>query len=118
MSATGDDVTLEPTASVRRQPEEAVDVLRAGRNSENVTISSTTVEESSPDHCDQPVSEDWIPPPGASDEDIAAWVDAVANSFARIRTTDLGGDTLRSLGKEEMARLDALRDELFCGRAN
>lgn len=134
---------LDPTASLLHQPE-VVDVLRrdelheqsllkAGQirreilgNSENVTINSTTVfdlrapvdlEESSPDHCDQPASEDWIPPPDASDENIEAWVDAVANSFARIRTTDLGGDTLRSLGKEEMARLDALRDELFCGRA-
>lgn len=133
--------TPEPTASVLRQPEEVVDVLRrdelheqsllkAGQirqeilgNSENVTINSTMVfdlrvEESSPDHCDQPVSEEWIPPPDASDEKIEAWVDAVTKSFARIRTTDLGGVTLRSLGKEEMARLDALRDELFCGRDN
>ncbi len=140
-SATGDDVTLEPTVSVLRQPGEAVDVLRrdelheqsllkAGQirqeilgNSENVTINSTTVfdlfvEETSPDHCDQPVGEKWLPPPDASDENIEAWIDAVAKSFARIRTTDLGGDTLRSLGKEEMARLDALRDELFCGRKN
>ena len=141
VSATGDDVTLEPTASLLRQPEEVVDVLRrdelheqsllkAGQirqdilgNSENITINSTMVfdlrvEEPSPHHCDQPVSEEWIPPPDASDEKIEAWVDAVTESFARIRTTDLGGDTLRSLGKEEMARLDALRDELFCGRDN
>ena len=133
--------TPEPTASVLRQPEEVVDVLRrdelheqsllkAGQirqeilgNSENVTINSTMVfdlrvEESSPDYCDQPISEEWIPPPDASDEKIEAWVDAMTKSFARIRTTVFGGVALRSLGKKEMARLDALRDELFCGRDN
>ena len=66
--------------------------------------------------CDEPASEEWRPPANATQEDIDTWTDAVAKSLDRIRASNLGGDPLRSLGKDEMEKLAALRDDLFCGR--
>ena len=65
--------------------------------------------------CEQIMSVEWLPPANASQNDIDVWVGAVAKSLDRIRASDLGGDPLRSLGKDEMEKLDALRNDLFCG---
>ena len=88
----------------------------------NVTSNATVVSveeqegETKLHTCDEPVSEEWLPPANATQEDIDTWTNAVAKSLDQIRASDLGGDPLRSLGKDEMGKLGALRDDLFCGR--
>ena len=136
-------ITLEPTStsSDPHHPEEIIDILREeesvvnGRDerheeslqkvdlirqdilatTNNVT-SNAQEGEARLHTCDEPVSEEWLPPANASQENVDTWIDAVAKSLDRIRASDLGGDPLRSLGKDEMGKLGALRDDLFCGR--
>ena len=139
----GATITLEPTSasSDLHHPEEVIDILheeesvvngRDERHEESLlkvgiirqeilaTTNNVTAEEEEGETnlhtCDEPVSEEWLPPANAPQEDIDTWTDAVAESLDRIRASDLGGDPLRSLGKDEIGKLGALRDDLFCGR--
>lgn len=136
-------ITLEPTStsSVPHHPEEIIGILheeesvvndRDERHEESLqkvdiirqdilattnNVTSNAQEGETKLHtCDEPVSEEWLPPANVSQENVDTWIDAVAKSLDRIRASDLGGDPLRSLGKDEMGKLGALRDDLFCGR--
>ena len=136
---TSPEPTLEPSATITLEPTTSVVDGRAERHEEslqkkgilrqeilattnNVTSNATVVfveeqeGETKLHTCDEPVSEEWLPPANASQEDIDTWTNAVAKSLDQIRASNLGGDPLRSLGKDEMGKLGALRDDLFCGR--
>lgn len=130
-------ITLEPTSvsSDLHHPEKVIDILHEESlqkvgilrqeilaTTNNVTSNATVIlaeeqeRETKLHTCDEPVSEEWLPPANATQEDIDTWTNAVAKSLDRIRASNLGGDPLRSLGKDEMGKLGALRDDLFCGR--
>ena len=95
------------------------EILATGNNAATNTTMFLAKEAEDEDKnlspCDQIISVEWLPPTNASQDDIYVWVGAVAKSLDQIRASDLGGDPLRSLGKDEMEKLDALRNELFCG---
>ena len=56
---------------------------------------------------------DWIPPPHAKQFDKDFWKDAQTKTYREVEAFQLGGPPLRKFISEKVARLKALRENLF-----